>query len=217
MGIAHPTYLLYLALGMPRSQPYQPLLLRLFHGVNTVVALLAIITGFWVYNTYDGRWVQLSLPRIQSIIDIHGTFGLTFLLVIPLFAVYSFHAGQKRLLQPDSWKKLQQVGKPIWWYSLHRIANTAMLLAATFSVLSGRMMKEEWLPNGELTHIWYLLHLCAWVVIVLSLAMHLLMSAKVGGVPLILSMFDTKFRPDDSPTHWTEKIRSRLRQLSSKR
>jgi hypothetical protein len=38
--------------------------------------------------------------------------------------------------------------------------------------------------------------------------MHLLMSAKVGGLPLILSMFDAAYRPEDSPAAWWKKIRS---------
>lgn len=196
---------------MPRFQPYQPLLLRLLHGVNALVALLAIVTSFLVYNTYDGRLLKLPLPAIKDIIGLHGTFGLTFLLVMPAFAIYSFHLGQKRLVQPDSFKKLAQVGKPIWWYSLHRIVNTGMLIATTFAVVSGRMMKEEWLPAGELHHIWYALHLTAWVVLVSSLAIHLLMSFKVGGLPLWLSMLSTYYRPEDAPSTWFRKIRDLLR------
>lgn len=196
---------------MPRSKPYQPLLLRLLHGVSALIALLAIVTSFWVYNTYDGRFGQLPLPRIKDMIGIHGTFGLTFLIVMPAFALYSFHAGQKRLVQPDSFAKLTQVGKPIWWYSLHRIVNTVMLLAATFALITGRMMKEEWLPAGELNHIWYYLHLTAWAVLVFCLAIHLLISAKVGGLPLIVSIFSLGYRPQDSPASWFQKIRSSLR------
>lgn len=195
---------------MSRSRPYQPLLLRLLHALNALIAILAIVTSFWVYNTFDGRFGQLPLPRINDIIGIHGTFGLTFLFIMPALALYSFHAGQKRLVQPDSFQQLTQVGKPIWWYSLHRITNTAILLAATFALISGRMMKEEWLPTGEFNHIWYQLHLAAWVILVFCLAIHLLMSAKVGGSPLIVSMFDRKYRPDDSPAVWLRKIRSLL-------
>jgi hypothetical protein len=144
-------------------------------------------------------------------IGIHGTFGLTFLIVMPAFALYSFHAGQKRLVQPDSFAKLTQVGKPIWWYSLHRIVNTVMLLAATCALITGRMMKEEWLPAGELNHIWYYLHLTAWAVLVFCLAIHLLISAKVGGLRLIASTFSLGYRPQDSPASWFQKIRSSLR------
>ncbi|MEO8890763.1 MAG: cytochrome b/b6 domain-containing protein [Coleofasciculaceae cyanobacterium] len=191
---------------MPRSQPYQPLFLRILHGINALIALLAIVTSFLVYNSFDGRFGKLPLPRIQDIIGIHGTLGLTFLLVMPALALYSFHIGQKRLIQADSFKKLAQVGKPIWWYSLHRIVNTGMLLAATFAVISGRMMKEEWLPTGELNQIWYSLHLTAWLVLVLSLITHFLLGLKVGGLPLTLSMFKIKYRPEDAPSTWLPKI-----------
>ncbi|HBB32157.1 MAG TPA: cytochrome B [Cyanobacteria bacterium UBA8803] len=197
---------------MSRSKPYQPSLLRFLHGVNALIALLAIITSFLVYNTYDGRFGQLPLPRIPDIIGIHGTFGKILLLaVMPAFALYSFHLGHQRLVQPNSFQKLTQIGKPIGWYSLHRIVNTLMLLAVTFSLVSGSMVKEEWLPAGKLNHIWYYLHLSGWVVLVSSLAIHLLMSVKVGGWPFIVSMFSLKYRPDDSPQTWLLQIRSLVR------
>jgi hypothetical protein len=50
-------------------------------------------------------------------------------------ALYSFHAGRRRLVQADSVAQLAEVGKPIWWYSLHRIVNTLLLLAATFALV----------------------------------------------------------------------------------
>ncbi|MEG4089406.1 cytochrome b/b6 domain-containing protein [Microcoleus sp. Pol12B4] len=194
---------------MPQSRPYQPLLLRLLHGVNAAIALLAILTAFLVYNTYDGRLGKVPVPQITDIIGIHGTFGKMLLLgIMPAFTVYSFHAGQKRLVQPDSFGKLTQLGKPIWWYSLHRIVNTLMLLALTWAIASGSMVKEEWLPAGELTQVWYYLHASGWVVLVFCLAMHLLMSAKVGGLALIVSMFDAAYRLEDSPAAWWKKIRS---------
>ena len=194
---------------MPPSKPYQPLLLRLLHGLNGAIALLAILTAFMVYNTYDGRFGKVPVPRIADIIGIHGTFGKLLLFgVMPTFALYSFLAGKKRLVQPDSFGKLTQLGKPIWWYSLHRIVNTLMLLALTFAIVSGSMVKEEWLPAGDLTQVWYYLHLSGWAVLVFCLLMHLLMNAKVGGLPLILSMFDVAYRREDSPAAWWRKIRS---------
>lgn len=196
---------------MSRAKPYQPLILRLIHGINAAIAVLAIITSFLVYNTFDGRFGRLPLPQIPNIIDIHGTLGVFFLFSLPILAIYSFHVGHKRLIQPDSFDKLTQVGKPIWWYSLHRIVNTTMLLAATFALISGRMMKEEWLPTGELDRTWYQLHLLGWVILVICLAIHLLMASKVGGTPLLVSMFSWKYRTDDSPATWFRKIRSRLR------
>ncbi len=61
---------------MSRSVPYQPLLLRILHGVSGILAIAAIITGFLVYNTFDGRFGKILIPRISAIIDIHGTFAV---------------------------------------------------------------------------------------------------------------------------------------------
>ncbi|MEA5575353.1 cytochrome b/b6 domain-containing protein [Anabaena sp. UHCC 0451] len=200
---------------MTRSVPYQPLLLRILHGISGILVIAAIITGFLVYNTFDKRFGKLPIPKIDPIQDIHGTVGLFFLILLPAFAIYSFHAGEKRLLQPDSIPKLSQFGKPIWWVSLQRLANTLMLIASVLAVISGRMMKEEWLPIGELDHIWYYFHLIAWVIMVCCLAIHVLMSAKVGGAPLLLSMFSGKFRTEDSPRIWFISLRAWLSNFSS--
>ncbi|QYX30555.1 cytochrome b/b6 domain-containing protein [Sphaerospermopsis torques-reginae] len=192
---------------MTRSAPYQPLLLRILHSINGILVIAAIITGFLVYNTFDKRLGSIPIPKIDPIQGIHGTAGLFFLLLLPAFALYSFHAGERRLLQADSIEKLSQFNKPIWWVSLQRLANTLMLIASVWAVVSGRMMKEEWLPIGEFDHIWYYFHLTAWVMIVCCLAIHLLMSAKVGGAPLLLSMLSWKFRTQDSPKNWVSRLR----------
>ncbi len=193
---------------MARSHPYHPLALRLFHGINGLIVLLAIVTGFLIYNRFDGRFGQLLLPMIDNVIGIHGTFGLTLLFVFPVFALYSFHAGQKRLVQADSLSKLSQIGKPVWWYTLHRITNTLILVAVGFALLSGRMMQESWLPLGEFFHFWYSAHLTAWAVMTLSIPVHLSIIIKVGGVPLILSMASFSNRPGDSWRAWGRKIRA---------
>ena len=196
---------------MSPTKPYQPLLLRILHGINALIASLAILSSFLVYNTFDGRFGKLPLPPIPKIIDIHGTFGKTLLLAImPLFALYTFHLGYQRLIQPDSFQKLAQLPKPIGWYSLHRIVNTMMLLSVTFALVSGSMMQEKWLPNGEFDSIWYSLHLLGWVGLVCCLAIHLLMGVKIGGLPLIISMFTWQYRPADSPANWLNTIRSFL-------
>ncbi|AFZ22842.1 Cytochrome b(N-terminal)/b6/petB [Cylindrospermum stagnale PCC 7417] len=195
---------------MSRSAPYQPLLLRILHGASGILVIGAIITGFLVYNTFDGRFGEIPLPKIEPIQDIHGTLGLFFLILLPVFALYSFHAGQKRLIQPDFLSQLTQVNRSIWWVSLQRFTNTFMLIAAVFAVISGRMMKEEWLPTGELYHIWYSLHLTAWMMMVCCLAIHLLFSTKVGGATLLLSMYSWKFRPEDHPNRWYSRCRTWL-------
>ena len=195
-----------------RSKPYQPLLLRLLHGINALLIFGAVITGLLVYDSWDGRFGKLSLSQAnRSLIDVHGTFGFFLFFIFIIFFVYCVRAGQKRLVQSDSIEKLTLVGKPIWWYTLHRIVNTGALVAAVLAVGSGKFQDENWLPRGELNHTWYYIHLISWIVIVLAIAMHLVMSAKVGGLPLILSMFDKNYRPVDSPTVWFQKIGSWLR------
>ena len=195
---------------MTPSAPYQPLIFRILHGVTGILVIGAIISGFLVYNTFDKRFGYIPIPKINPIQDIHGTLGVFFLILLPFFAVYSFHAGKKRLLQPDSIQKLTQFGKPIWWVSLQRLVNTKMLFAAVLAVISGRMMKEEWLPTGEFDHIWYYVHLIAWLIMICFLAIHVLMSAKVGGVPLLLSILSWKFRAEDNPLSWYSRLCSWL-------
>ncbi len=187
---------------MKSTQPYQPLLLRILHGLTGLFLIAAILTAFWTYDTYDGRWGKIPLPSYREIEGLHGTFGLYTLLIFPAFVLYAFHRGQKRLVQPDSFAKLTRVGKPIWWYTLSRFTNTFALLALTFALFSGKMMDETWLPKGELNHTWYYAHLIAWIIMVVAIAFHLLMNARVGGAPLLLSMLNWQFREKDSPTLW---------------
>jgi hypothetical protein len=111
------------------------------------------------------------------------------------------------LLQERSLNQLKQLGKPMGWISLQRLANTLMLLAVTFAVVTGRMMEEEWLPAGEINRQWYLAHLVAWLVVFISLALHLLLGAKVGGVPLLVSMFNWKVRDGDTPKFWFQDLK----------
>jgi Prokaryotic cytochrome b561 len=191
---------------MSQSSPYQPILLRILHGAAAILTVSALISGFLVYNTYDKRWGSLALPMLGDIQGIHGTIAVTFLLLLPVFALYSFHFGYRRLVQEQSFTQLKQLGKPVWWISIHRFANTLMLLTATFAVLTGRMMKEEWLPAGEIHRQWYLAHLLAWICVFISLALHLLIGAKVGGVPLLVSMFNWKMRNEDTPRSWLQGI-----------
>jgi cytochrome b subunit of formate dehydrogenase len=182
--------------------PYQPILLRLLHIAIAILVFASLITGFMVYDRFDKRFGTLNLPVIPNTQGIHGTIALTFLIVLPIFAIYCFHVGYRRLVQKDSLNQLQSVGKPIWWVSLQRLTNTLILVSATFAAITGRMMKEEWLPSGELNRAWYVGHLIAWLVMLISVAMHLLMSAKVGGLPLLLSIYNWKIRAEDKPNAW---------------
>jgi hypothetical protein len=201
---------------MPKTAPYQPLVFRLLHNISGLLGVGAIITGFWVYNIYDRRFGSLPLPTISDSQGIHGTFGLFFLLIFSPLSIYSLYWGHRRLVQTDWSKQLtRQMGTPIWWMTLQRLANTLMLLAATFTVITGRMMKEAWLPAGELYHLAYSLHLVAWAVFLGSLLLHILMSIKVGGIPLILSMISLHYRAEDSPTLWTGQIKTLFDRLRS--
>lgn len=191
---------------MTPSQPYQPLLFRILHGLTGIFLITAMLTAFWTYDTYDGRWVSIPLPAYKDIEGLHGTFGLYTLLIFPAFVIYAFHKGKKRLAQPNSMAKLSQTGKPIWWYTLSRFTNTLTLIALTFALFSGKMMDETWLPKGELNHAWYYAHLISWVVMVIAIALHLLMNARVGGSPLLLSMVSWRFRQQDSPKLWSAHV-----------
>ncbi len=184
------------------SQPYQPLLLRILHGITSLLAIAAIVTAFWTYDIYDGRWGRIYLPEFTEIEGIHGTFGLCTLLIFPLFVIYAFNRGQHRLIQTNTLGKLTQYGKPIWWYTLHRLVNTFSILALTFAVFSGKMMDEKWLPEGELDRVWYNAHLVSWLILVICILLHLLMNIRVGGVSLIVSMVNWRFRSEDSPRLW---------------
>lgn len=195
---------------MKPTAPYQPLLLRLLHGITGLCLLLAIATAYWTYNVYDGRWGTLPLPDYRQIEGIHGTFGVYTLLIFPAFLVYACRRGQRRLWQAETWKQLIQgqgkTGRPQWWYSLNRCANTLALLALLFALFSGKMMDETWLPKGELNHFWYFAHLASWVVMVLAIALHLMINAKIGGAPLLISMVRLKFRAKDDPRGWPGQV-----------
>lgn len=187
---------------MSRTAPYQPVLLRLLHNAIAILVFGSLITGFMVYDRYDKRFGTLNLPIVPNTQGIHGTIALTFLLLLPIFAIYCFHLGSRRLVQEQSISQLKEINKPVWWVSLQRLTNTLILLSATFAVITGRMMQESWLPSKELNRVWYLGHLISWLVMILGIALHLLMSAKVGGLPLLLSIYNWQIRPDDLPKNW---------------
>ncbi|MCG9884442.1 MAG: cytochrome b/b6 domain-containing protein [Cyanobacteria bacterium] len=174
---------------MAKPAPFLPLALRLFHGTLAVATLGAIATALWTYDTYDGRWFRVHLPRWSEIEGLHGTFGLWALLLLPVFALYCFAQGRSRLVQDATVAQLGDFATPRGWFALHRLVNTAALLALTFAVFSGKMMDERWLPQGELDHGWYYAHLASWLVLVLAIAAHALMAAKVGGKSLLITMW----------------------------
>jgi len=136
-----------------KTIPYQPLLLRLLHGLSALLMIAALITGFLVYDSWDGRFGGLQLT----------------------------------------------------------VRNTTMLLAAAIAVGSGKLQDENWLSNGELNHAAYFAHLIAWILVVLGIAIHILMSAKVGGIPLLISMVDRTIRADDWLVKKVQRLTARKR------
>jgi len=182
--------------------PYQPVLLRLLHNAIALLGFGSLITGFIIYDRYDKRFGTLNLSLINHPQDIHSAIASIFVLALAIFALYCFHIGYRRLVQAKSLTHLQEIGKPIWWMSLQRLTNTTLLLSATFAVATGRMMQSEWLPNGELNNKWYIGHLLSWLFMVIGIAIHLLMSAKIGGLPLLLSIYNWQISAKDKPNTW---------------
>ena len=169
---------------MPR--PYQPSLLRLLHGATALLVPLAWITGLLVYSSHDGRFGRLPFALPGEWIDIHGTVGVILWPIALLFGLYALTAGRPRLRQP---------------------ANAIALLALVFAVGSGKLMDENWLRDGQFDHLVYGVHLLAWLLITLAIAMHVGSVLRRGGLPLARSMASLQLRSGDLPRHWFDQIR----------
>jgi Prokaryotic cytochrome b561 len=191
---------------MSTKAPYQPSLLRLLHGVSALCMLGAVISGYWTYNQFDGRWVRIDLPHLDSIMHWHHEIAGKAMLVFLLLILYSLTLGRRKLVQPSSLKHLTQVNTPLWWQSLHRLTNTFLLGGMALAVLSGRQMNGSWLVQGDFAHGTYIVHLAAWAAIGLGFILHMLMNLKIGGIPMLLSIFAIKIRPNDTPKHWFSQI-----------
>lgn len=169
---------------MPR--PYQPSLLRLLHGVTALLVPLAWITGLLVYSTHDGRFGRLPFTLPGEWIDIHGTVGVLLWPIALLFGLYALTAGRARLRQP---------------------ANAIALLALVLAVGSGKLMDEDWLSDGQFDHFVYGVHLLAWLLIALAIAIHISSVLRRGGLPLAQSMASLQVRSGDLPGQWFDQIR----------
>ena len=173
---------------MPR--PYQPSLLRLLHGATALLVPLAWITGLFVYSAHDGRSGRLPFTLGGEWIDIHGTVGVLLWPVALLFGLYALTAGRARLRQP---------------------ANLIALLALVLAVGSGKLMDEDWLRDGKFDHLVYSVHLLAWLLIALAIAMHVSSVLRRGGLPLAGSMASLQLRSGDLPGNWFDQIRRSLK------
>ena len=173
---------------MPR--PYQPSLLRLLHGATALLVPLAWITGLLVYSSHDGRFGRLPFTLPGEWIDIHGTVGVLLWPIALLFGLYALTAGRARLHQP---------------------ANVMALVALVLAVGSGKMMDEDWLREGQFDHLFYGVHLLAWLLIALAIAMHVGSVLQRGGLPLARSMASLQLRSGDLPGNWLDQIRRSLK------
>jgi hypothetical protein len=168
------------------ARPYQPSLLRLLHGATALLVLGAWITGFLVYNRFDGRWGRLPLALGGDWIDIHGTAAVMLWPVALIFALYALTLGRQRLRHP---------------------ANAIALLALALAVGSGKLMVEDWLEDGELNHAVYTVHLMAWLAVAAAVLSHIGAVLTRGGRPLASSMASLTMRPGDQPRDWLGQIR----------
>ncbi|MEO1623052.1 MAG: cytochrome b/b6 domain-containing protein [Cyanobacteria bacterium J06632_3] len=197
--------------------PYQPLIFRCLHIVQGILLLLTMATGYWIFNTWDRRWLVLPLPRAtEFVIELHEEVGGIFAGAIALFILYSILSGRRRLLQPNSLSHFTKIGRPIWWYTLHRLVNTGLLIMGGLVVLSGDALDDDAMMAGQFSDLAYSLHIFAWAAITVLLISHLLLSVKVGGIPLLLSPFSRKIRIKDLPIYWPKRILSRINALANR-
>jgi len=198
---------------MPKSRPYQPLIFRGLHALNGVAVMCSMMTGFWMYNTWDARFGRLPLPLAgNQLLGIHHQIGEIVTVFFAIFLLYSLSAGRRRLLQAKSLGQLPHLNKPSGQYALHRLINTALLGMLMLSMISARqfggaraLMNEEW------DNVWYNLHVFAWASMVVLVAVHLAVSFKVGGLPLWQSMVNWQVRAKDSPGHWPQRLKGWFR------
>jgi hypothetical protein len=187
---------------MARLSPYQPSLLRLLHGVSALLIFGSAISGYYVYVQFDGRWGRLGLLPMMNVMDEHKAIGEIMFLILLLFGLYSFTLGRSKLAQRAHFKQLMQPNRPSWWSSCQRFSNTFILGAVVLAALSGKRMESRWLANGDLNQLTYLVHLGAWGTIGIGLILHLLLNFKIGGMPLLLSIFSLRLRSNDTPKQW---------------
>ena len=65
---------------------------------------------------------------------------------------------------------------------------------------------EDWLREGQFDHLFYGVHLLAWLLIALAIAMHVGSVLRRGGLPLARSMASLQLRSGDLPGNWLDQI-----------
>jgi hypothetical protein len=165
----------------PMAVPYQPSLLRVLHGATGLLVAIGWITGLLLLGGFDGRWGRLPFSLDGEWIELHGRVGLLLALVLLLFVPYALTLGAGRL---------------------RRFANSLPLLALVLAVGSGLQMETEFLLNHASTPLPYALHLTAWLLLAVSVPLHLIAAVRRGGWPLAASMLSLRLLPHDGPLHW---------------
>lgn len=198
---------------MARIKPYQSLIFRLIHAGQGILALLAMVTGYWLLNTWDPQFGGLPFPHApKAAIEWHEDIGGVFSGAIALFIVYSLWEGRRRLIQPKSIKHLTRLdntmGTPAWWYALHRLVNTGLLIFASLAVISGDDLGQNVMKQGVFANWGYALHVFSWLGLLLGSLLHILLSFKVGGVPLLLSIISVRIRDPDHPRYWPHRLQN---------
>jgi hypothetical protein len=135
-------------------QPYQTLIFRCLHGSQGLLAAAGMITGYWLYNTWDQRFGHIPLPQAsEAIVELHEGIGGIFVSLCLLFMGYSLFAGRRRLVQAKSLQQLGNIGHPIWWYSLHRFVNTGLLIMGLLIIVSGDALSDDVLEHGDVNRL----------------------------------------------------------------
>jgi hypothetical protein len=168
-------------MGKAMAKPYQPSLLRLLHGATGLLVGAAWLSGLVLLLTLDRRWGALPFALPGEWVDIHGMIGVALLPIGAIFGAYAITIGRHRL------------GKA---------TNLVPLLARLLALISGKLMQEDWLRDGQLHKTIYSLHLSAWLLMAIAVILHLIGVLRRGHWPLVQSMLHLGWRPNDSPTHW---------------
>ena len=64
---------------MARKQPYQSLIFRLLHAGQGILAILGMLTGYWLLNTWDPHLGGLPFPpATEASIEWHEEIGGVF-------------------------------------------------------------------------------------------------------------------------------------------
>jgi hypothetical protein len=122
------------------AKPYQPSLLRLLHGATGLMVGAAWTSGLVLLLTLDRRWGALPFALPGEWVDIHGIIGVALLPIGVLFGGYALTIGRPRL---------------------GRATNVVPLLALLLALITGKLMEEDWLRDGQLHKTIYSLHLSA--------------------------------------------------------